>query len=173
MDKYCLGRAEGLTKWSLHALRPRQNCRQFADDIFKCVFLNENVWISLKISLKFVPKVRIDNIPALVQILACRRPGDKLLSEPVMVSLLTHTYVTRPQWVKYISLSFLVAVCNYVTKIRQSMCTKPGNTLSFSPKRTITVTESILAFSQETWNSLCISPSTALSYVCQIEGFSS
>ena len=26
-----------------------------AVDIFKCIFLNENVWISIKISLKFVP----------------------------------------------------------------------------------------------------------------------
>ena len=31
--------------------------RHFADDIFKCIFLNEKVCISLKISLKFVPKV--------------------------------------------------------------------------------------------------------------------
>ena len=38
----------------------------FADDIFKCIFLNENVWISIKISLKFVPKGPIDNILALV-----------------------------------------------------------------------------------------------------------
>ena len=53
--------------------------------------------ISLKISLKFVPKVRINNIPALVQIMAWRRPGDKPLSEPMMVSLLTHICVTRPQ----------------------------------------------------------------------------
>ena len=29
--------------------------RHFSDDIFKCIFLNENVWISIKISLKFVP----------------------------------------------------------------------------------------------------------------------
>ena len=41
----------------------------FADDIIKCIFLNENVWISLTISLKFIPRVRIDNIPALVQIM--------------------------------------------------------------------------------------------------------
>ena len=34
------------------------------------------------ISLKFAPKGPIDNIPALVQILACRWPGDKPLSEP-------------------------------------------------------------------------------------------
>ena len=47
-----------------------------ADDIFKCIFLNENVRISIKISLKFVPKRPINNIPVLVQIMAWRRPGD-------------------------------------------------------------------------------------------------
>ena len=40
-------------------LRSRQNGRHFLDDILKCIFLNENVWISVKISFKFVPKVRI------------------------------------------------------------------------------------------------------------------
>ena len=35
-------------------LRPRQNGRYFADDISKCIFLNENIWISVKISLKFI-----------------------------------------------------------------------------------------------------------------------
>ena len=64
-----------------NSLRPRRNRRHFADAIFKCIFLNENVWIVLKISLKFVPKVRINNIPALVQMMAWRRPGDKPLSE--------------------------------------------------------------------------------------------
>ena len=49
-----------------NTLRPRQNGRHFADDIFKCIFLNENVLISIKISLKFVPKGQINNIPALV-----------------------------------------------------------------------------------------------------------
>ena len=81
----------------VYTLRPRQNGRYFADDIFKCIFVNENARILLKISLKFVHKVRIDNIPVLVQIMAWRRPGDKPLSEPMMVSLLTHTCVTRPQ----------------------------------------------------------------------------
>ena len=74
-----------------------QNCRNFADDIFKCIFLNENVWIAIKISLKFVPKIRINNITALVQKMAWRRPGDKPLSEPMMVSLLMHIWVSRPQ----------------------------------------------------------------------------
>ena len=77
-------------------LRPRQNGRQFADDIFKCIFLNENILIPIKISLTFVPKGSINNIPALVQIMAWRRPGDKPLSEPMMVNLPTHIYVTRP-----------------------------------------------------------------------------
>ena len=80
-------------------LRPRQNGRHFAD-IFKCIFLNENVWILIKISLKFVPQGPINNIPALVQIMAWCRPGDKPLSEPMLVGLPTHICVTRPQWVK-------------------------------------------------------------------------
>ena len=54
----------------------------------------------MKISLKFVHKSPINNIPASVQIMAWRRSGDKPLSEPMMVSLLTHICVTRPQWVK-------------------------------------------------------------------------
>ena len=78
----------------LNTLRPGQNYRHFANDIFKCIFLNGNVWISLKISLKFVPEVRISNIPALVQKMAWRRQGDKPSSEPVMVSLLTRIYAS-------------------------------------------------------------------------------
>ena len=61
-----------------------------ADNIFKCISFNEIIRISLKISLKFVPKVRISNIPALVQIMAWHQPGDKPLSEPMMVSLQMH-----------------------------------------------------------------------------------
>ena len=84
----------------VNTFRPRQNGRHFADDVFKCIFLTENVWILLKISLKFVPKGPINNIPSLVQVMAWRRPGDKPLSEPMMVSLLTHICVARIQWVK-------------------------------------------------------------------------
>ena len=82
-----------------NTLRLRQHGRHFVDDTFKCIFLNENVIISNKISLKFVPKSPINNIPALVQIMARRRPGDKPFSEAMMVNLLTHICVTRPQWV--------------------------------------------------------------------------
>ena len=85
----------------VNTLRPRQNGRHFADDTFKRIFLNENVRISIKISLKFVPNGPIDNNLALVQIMAWCRSGDKPLSEPMMVSLLTHICVTRPQCVNW------------------------------------------------------------------------
>ena len=81
----------------INTSRPRQNGRHFPDDKLKRIFLNENVWISIKISLKFVPRSPINNIPALVQIMAWRRPGDKPLSGPMMVRLPTHICVTRPQ----------------------------------------------------------------------------
>ena len=87
------------TVLQLNTLRPRQNGHRFTDDTFKRIFLYENVRISIKISLKFVPYGPINNNPALVQIMAWRRLGDKPLSEPMMVSLLTHLCVTRPQWV--------------------------------------------------------------------------
>ena len=86
--------------YCFNTLRQRQNGRHFTDDTFKLNFLNENFKNSMKISLKFVPKGPINNIPALVQIMAWRRSGDKPLSEPVVGSLLTHICVTRPQWVK-------------------------------------------------------------------------
>ena len=84
-----------------NTLRPRQNGLHFADTL-KCIFLNENVIISAKISPKFVPKGPINNIPALVKIMAWHQPGDKPLSEPMMVRLPTHICITRPQWVKLI-----------------------------------------------------------------------
>ena len=85
---------------SFNTLRPGQNGRHFADDIFNFIFLNENIWTPIKISLKFVPKGPINNIPALVLMMAWRRPGDKPLSEPVMVRLPTHICVARSQWVR-------------------------------------------------------------------------
>ena len=131
--------------WSLHwrwgnratweivifdTLRPIQNGRNFADDTFKHIFLKENVRISIKISLKFVPSLSpIDNIPALFQVMAWRRPGDKPLSEAMMVSLLTHICVTRPQWIKSTSHEYahmcgviiLIIICNHEkTRVNKS-----------------------------------------------------
>ena len=78
--------------------------RDKMDAIFQTTFsnalFNENLWYSIKIPLKFVLKGPINNIPTLVQIIAWRRrPGDKPLSGPILVNLLTHLCVSRPQWV--------------------------------------------------------------------------
>ena len=90
----------GWWQWFLLLIEAETNGRHFADDI-KCIFWNENAWIPIKISLKFVPKDPINNIPSLVQIMAWRRPGDKPLSVPMMISLPTHICVARSQWVNW------------------------------------------------------------------------
>ena len=73
------------TRPLFNTFRPRQNGRHFPDDIFICIFLTENVIILIEISLKFVPKGSINNIPTLFQIMAWRQQGDKPLSEPMMI----------------------------------------------------------------------------------------
>ena len=94
----------------INTLRPRQNDCYFADNIFKFIFLNENVWILIKISLKFVPKGSINNIPTLVQIMAWDPGWHQAIiwtNGAMMVSLPTHICVTRPQWVTCISESLI------------------------------------------------------------------
>ena len=83
-----------LTYWD----QDKKNGRHFSKNILTCIFLNRIVWNPTKISFKIFPKYIIKNIPAVFQIMAWRRPGDKPLSEPKMVRLSTHICVTRPQW---------------------------------------------------------------------------
>ena len=87
-------------------------------DIFKCHFLQENIYISIKIPLKFVPKGPIHNIPVLAQLIDLRRPGDKPLSKPTMVNLLTHICVTRFQCVSSysINLNLWVATREHINR---------------------------------------------------------
>ena len=106
----------------INTLRPRQDGYHFPDDVFKCIFLNENAWILIKISLRFVPKGPINNIPAFVQIMAWRRPGDKPLSESMMVKLPTHICITRPQWVKHVLVRHILLL-NSLTHICLSKLT--------------------------------------------------
>ena len=95
----------------LHKLRPRQNGRHFADDIFICIFLNENIWIAIKISTKFVPEGPINNIPTLVQIMAWRRIGDKPLSEAMVVEFadayMRHSASVSKKAIREVKLSYL------------------------------------------------------------------
>ena len=80
-------------KVCINTLRPTQNGRYSPDEIFGCIFMYENVWISIKISLKFVPGGPINKFPSLVQKMACRLIGSKPLSEPMTVRLPTHMSV--------------------------------------------------------------------------------
>ena len=79
---------EAETKW-----------QSFSRRYFQVQFLEWRCINFDKVLLKFVPKGPINNNPALVQIMAWRRLGDKPLSESIMVILLTHICVTRPRWV--------------------------------------------------------------------------
>ena len=110
-----------------------------ADDIFKRIFVNENVCISIKISLKFVPKGSINNIAALVQIMAWCRPGDKPLSEPMPVSLQMHISITQPQWVNHLISSHHMTILLYDNIIRFHCCTA----LWYTPAATIVILENI------------------------------
>ena len=89
---------------TINTLRPGQSGHDYTDDNFKCIFMNENVWI-LKLHWETsVPKGPIDSITAFVQILAWRRPGDKPKSEP-MFALVGDAYVRRSasiNWSAYV-----------------------------------------------------------------------
>ena len=63
-----------------------------AEDNLKSIFLNENDRIPIRISLKFVPMCPIDNKPALVQVMAWRRTGDKPFPE-LMLTQFTDAYM--------------------------------------------------------------------------------
>ena len=82
----------GPALYKLTHLPPGQNVHHFADDTFRCTFLNENVRILINISLNFVPKGPINNIPALVQMMAWPRIGNKTLSEPLLIGF-TNAYL--------------------------------------------------------------------------------
>ena len=63
-----------------------------ADDIFKCIFLNENDTIPIQISLKFVPRSLIGNYPAFIQVMAWHQTSNKPLPEP-MLTQFTDAYM--------------------------------------------------------------------------------
>ena len=96
----CFSSQGEMVETLINTVKSRQNDCHFPDDIFKCIFWKKNVLNLIKISLKYISKGPIDNIPALVQIMAWRRPGAKPLSEPMMARLSVHICITLSQWVK-------------------------------------------------------------------------
>ena len=91
--------------------------RHLGDDIFKCNF-DHGIFNFDKKSLKLVPRGRINNTPALVQIMAWHRSGDKPLSEPIMFSSLMH--IQAP--LGFNEFSLIVQALNYFGKIRYNGC---------------------------------------------------
>ena len=84
--------APGICGSNFNSSPPGQNGRHLTDGVFRCIFVNEKFYILTKILLKFGPKGPINNIPALVQIMAWCRIGDKPLSEP-MLTRFTDAYM--------------------------------------------------------------------------------
>ena len=98
----------------LNSLKPRRNEQHFADDIFKRIFFNENAWISIKFSLKYVRKGPIDINPALVQIMAWRRSGLPFVC-------LCCGLVPWPWFnIKMLSYQYRISHCGYKTILRSS-----------------------------------------------------
>ena len=94
---------------NINTLSPRQNGRHFADDIPKHFVLTKMLKLRFKLHWSLFPRVWLTiNIPALLQIMAWRWSGDKLLSEPLVVKLTMGICVTRPQLitVKHLNISF-------------------------------------------------------------------
>ena len=65
----------------------------FADNIFKFIFLYQNCFILIQISLKYVLIGPINDKASLAQIMAPYQTDDRPLSEPMMV-LFTDTYTS-------------------------------------------------------------------------------
>ena len=115
---------------SLNTLRLRQNSCHFADDIFKRIFVNEKVWISIKISLKFVSKCPVSNMSALVQIMAGHWPGCKPLSEPIMVRLYQRIYAPSAAIIFMMTSSngIIFRVTGHLCREFTGPCTKASDT---------------------------------------------
>ena len=88
-----------LTHWG----RDKNGC-YFVGDSLKYIYIYISWMILFEFRMKFqwsfVSKGLINNIPNLVHIMAWRRPGDKPLSEPMVLWLPTHICVIWPQCVK-------------------------------------------------------------------------
>ena len=107
----------------LNTLGPGQSGSHLSVDIL--IFLNKNLWLSITISWQFVPSGPINNILALVQIMAWRSPGNKPLFKP-MILVCWRTYVTRPQWLKCVFYRFIHGGELYIIVSSNAICKIPA-----------------------------------------------
>ena len=89
-----------------NTLRPKRNVCHFTDSILKCVFLDKTYEFRLRHHWSLFIRIQLTITPALVQIMAWRRPGNKPLSETFVVSSLAHICVAQPQWVNFLVIIF-------------------------------------------------------------------
>ena len=85
-----------LSNIAFNKLRPRQSGRHFLD-FFKSILVNENVWISIEISLNFVSNYPLNNIPVLVQVWLGADQATSHCLNQWWSTLLTHKRVNPPQ----------------------------------------------------------------------------
>ena len=67
---------------------PSDKMAAILTDNIKCIFLNENGRIPIRISLKWFPRSQINNKPVLVQVMAWRRTCDKPLPELMLTQFI-------------------------------------------------------------------------------------
>ena len=67
-----------------YKIEANQNNCHFPDNISKVIFLTENCCSLIKKSLKFVHEGFIDNMSAMIQIMAWQRTDNKQSSEPMV-----------------------------------------------------------------------------------------
>ena len=115
-------------QWNINTLRPRQNGRHFPDYISICIFMKMYA-CRLRFYWSLFVSVELTKIPALVQIMACCRSGDKPLSWQIVVRLLTaRICATRPQWVNHNSYIYIQyyafehVVCEMLAILPQVPC---------------------------------------------------
>ena len=91
--------------WSfINTLRQTQNGCHFPYNIFKCILLNENCCILIKISLKYVPEGPINTIQCWFRSWLGTSQATSHYLNQWWLSLMTHICVTRPQWVNVMAL---------------------------------------------------------------------
>ena len=79
---------------AITTMKPKQYGRIRADDILKYILFNENAWISIKISLKFIPEGLLDNKTALGLAMAWRRTQKSLFE--LMMTQVNAAYMCCP-----------------------------------------------------------------------------
>ena len=89
-----------VSKTSFNSSPAGQFGGKMANDIFNYISFNENVWISIKMSLKFIPKGQVDNKSVLFQVMAwCHHATSHYLNQ-CWPSSLTHICDSPGRWVK-------------------------------------------------------------------------